>query len=103
MVNNTEKNEQEQTIHYPFGGFYRKLLPAEETDTTAEQTVQVTPMPAPADDTPQNATGAAERVPRWVADVIGENYKTWEKGHYAIDAGIGTGKRHLFLNSCCRG
>lgn len=97
MVNNTEKNEQEQTIHYPFGGFYRKLLPAEETDTTAEQTVQVTPMPAPADDTPQNATGAAERVPRWVADVIGENYKTWEKGHYAIDAGIGTGKTTFIL------
>lgn len=54
-------------------------------------------MPAPADDTPQNATGAAERVPRWVADVIGENYKTWEKGHYAIDAGIGTGKTTFIL------
>ena len=75
MVNNTEKNEQ-QAIHYPFSGFYRKLLPTAETDTTEEQTAQVAPMPAPADDTPQNATGATERAPRWVADVIGEDYKT---------------------------
>ena len=37
MVNNTEKNEQ-QAIHYPFSGFYRKLLPTAETDTTEEQT-----------------------------------------------------------------
>lgn len=76
MVNNTEKNEQ-QAIHYPFSGFYRKLLPTAETDTTEEQTAQVAPMPAPADDTPQNATGATERAPRWVADVIGEDYKTY--------------------------
>ena len=92
MVNNTEKNEQEQTIHYPFGGFYRKLLPAEETATTAPQTAQVVPIPAPADDTLHTATEVTESAPRWVADVIGEDYKTWEKGHYAIDAGTGTGK-----------
>ena len=40
MVNNTEKNEQEQQVHYPFGGFYRKLLPTAETSTTAPQTAQ---------------------------------------------------------------
>ena len=84
MVNNTEKNEQ-QAIHYPFSGFYRKLLPTAETDTTEEQTAQVAPMPAPADDTPQNATGATERAPRWVADVIGEDYKTWGKGKVVIE------------------
>ena len=97
MVNNTEKNEQEQTIHYPFGGFYRKLLPAEETATTAPQTAQVVPIPAPADDTLHTAAEVTESAPRWVADVIGEDYKTWEKGHYAIDAGTGTGKTTFIL------
>lgn len=47
MVNNTEKNEQEQTIHYPFGGFYRKLLPTAETSTTAPQTAQEAPIYQP--------------------------------------------------------
>lgn len=93
MVNNTEKNEQ-QAIHYPFSGFYRKLLPTAETDTTEEQTAQVAPMPAPADDTPQNAT---ERAPRWVADVIGEDYKTWGKGKVVIEATTGTGKTSFVM------
>ncbi len=97
MVNNTEKNEQEQTIHYPFSGFYRKLLPAEGTATTAEQTTQAAPIPTPADDTPQNATGTTESAHRRVTDVIGEDYKTWSKGHYAIDAGTGTGKTTFVL------
>ena len=97
MVNNTEKNEQEQTIHYPFGGFYRKLLPTAETSTTAPQTAQEAPIPAPADDALQNATEVTESVPRWVADVIGEDYKAWGKGHYAIDAGTGTGKTTFVL------
>lgn len=96
MVNNTEKNEQ-QAIHYPFSGFYRKLLPTAETDTTEEQTAQVAPMPAPADDTPQNATGATERAPRWVADVIGEDYKTWGKGKVVIEATTGTGKTSFVM------
>ena len=47
MVNNTEKNEQEQTIHYPFGGVYRNLLPTAETSTTAPQTVQEAPDTSP--------------------------------------------------------
>lgn len=47
MVNNTEKNEQEQTIHYPFGGFYRNLLPTAETSTTAPQTAQEAPDTSP--------------------------------------------------------
>lgn len=97
MVNNTEKNEQEQQVHYPFGGFYRNLLPTEETDTTAEQTVQAAPIPAPADNALQDTTEVTERAPRWVADVIGEDYKTWSKGHYAIDAGTGTGKTTFVL------
>lgn len=96
MVNNTEKNEQ-QAIHYPFSGFYRKLLPTAETDTTEEQTAQVAPMPAPADDTPQNATGATERASRWVADVIGEDYKTWGKGKVVIEATTGTGKTSFVM------
>lgn len=97
MVNNTEKNEQEQTIHYPFGGFYRKLLPAEETATTAEQTAQATPIPTPADDAPQDTTEATESTPRWVADVIGEDYKTWGKGKVAIEATTGTGKTSFVM------
>ena len=63
MVNNTEKNEQ-QEIHPPFGGFYRKLLPAEETSTTAEQTAQEAPIPAPADDTLQDTTEVTESASR---------------------------------------
>lgn len=47
MVNNTEKNEQEQQVHYPFGGFYRKLLPTAETSTTAPQTAQAAPIYQP--------------------------------------------------------
>ena len=97
MVNNTEKNEQEQQVHYPFGGFYRNLLPTAETSTTAPQTAQEAPIPAPADDALHTATEVTERAPRWVADVIGEDYKTWEKGHYAIDAGTGTGKTTFVL------
>ena len=97
MVNNTEKNDQEQQVHYPFGGFYRNLLPTEETCTTAEQTAQEAPIQNPADDAPQDTTGATESAPRWVADVIGENYKAWSKGHYAIDAGTGTGKTTFIL------
>ena len=71
MVNNTEKNEQKQQVHHPFGGFYRNLLPAEETDTTTEQTAQEAPIPAPADDTLQDTTEVTESASRWVADVIG--------------------------------
>lgn len=96
MVNNTEKNEQ-QAIHYPFSAFYRKLLPTAETSTTAPQTAQEAPIPAPADDALHTATEVTERAPRWVADVIGEDYKTWSKGHYAIDAGTGTGKTTFVL------
>lgn len=96
MVNNTEKNEQ-QAIHYPFSAFYRKLLPTEETSTPAERATQTTPLPTPADDAPQDTTGATESTSRWVADVIGEDYKTWGKGHYAIDAGTGTGKTTFVL------
>lgn len=97
MVNNTEKNEQEQQVHYPFGGFYRKLLSTEETSTTAPQTAQEAPIPAPADDALQDTTEVTESAHRWVADVIREDYKTWEKGHYAIDAGTGTGKTTFVL------
>lgn len=97
MVNNTEKNEQEQTIHYPFGGFYRNLLPTAETSTTAPQTAQEAPIPAPADDTLQNATAVTESTSRWVADVIREDYKTWSKGKVAIEATTGTGKTSFVM------
>ena len=97
MVNNTEKNEQEQQVHYPFGGFYRKLLSTEETSTTAEQTAQATPIPTPADDALHTATEVTERAPRWVADVIGEDYKTWGKGKVAIEATTGTGKTSFVM------
>lgn len=97
MVNNTEKNEQEQTIHYPFGGFYRKLLPAEETATTAPQTAQEAPIQPPADDMLHTATEVTESAPRWVADVIGEDYKTWGKGKVAIEATTGTGKTSFVM------
>lgn len=99
MVNNTEKNEQEQTIHYPFGGFYRNLLPTAETSTTAPQTAQEAPIPAPADDTLQNATAVTESTSRWVADVIREDYKTWSKGKVAIEATTGTGKTSFVMGS----
>lgn len=97
MVNNTEKNEQEQQVHYPFGGFYRNLLPTEETCTTAEQTAQEAPIQNPADDMLQTATEVTESVPRWVADVIGEDYKTWGKGKVAIEATTGTGKTSFVM------
>lgn len=99
MVNNTEKNEQEQTIHYPFGGFYRNLLPTAETSTTAPQTAQEAPIPAPADDTLQNAIAVTESTSRWVADVIREDYKTWSKGKVAIEATTGTGKTSFVMGS----
>ena len=97
MVNNTEKNEQEQQVHHPFGGFYRKLLPTEETDTTTEQTAQEAPIPTPADDALQNATEVTERASRWVADVIREDYKAWSKGKVAIEATTGTGKTSFVM------
>lgn len=97
MVNNTEKNEQEQQVHYPFGGFYRKLLPTAETSTTAPQTAQAAPIPTPADNAPQDTTEVTESAHRWVADVIREDYKTWGKGKVAIEATTGTGKTSFVM------
>lgn len=40
----------------------------------------------------------AQKDPQWIADLIGDDFKTWGPGLVAIEASTGTGKTSLVLN-----
>lgn len=96
---NTGNNGRE--IEYPFHGFYRSLL-SDETEGAEEQTAAQTeetdsaaaqtPIENPADD-------AAQNTAQWIADVIGDDYKTWNTEKIAIEATTGTGKTTFVIKT----
>lgn len=96
-------------VRYPFHGFYRKLLQdegyAEDEPIQQTETVEQTQTALAPADTGTAETGTcdtvqedAEQAPRYVADVIGDDFKTWGPGLVAIEASTGTGKTSFVLN-----
>lgn len=102
-------------IRYPFHGFYRKLLPdegcAEDAPVQQIEAVEQTSdalVPADTDPVSSPVTDAkpcaavqenAKKDLEWIADLIGDDFKTWGPGLVAIEASTGTGKTSFVLNN----